>query len=235
MPAPANLSSDSQMLPSSWVKRIFQRMAAMYGAKYVQLWGGVPEETMMTLWAEELAGYSSDEISTGLAACRTHDWPPTLPEFLKLCRPWMNPEVAYHEAVHGMSCRRGGEMGQWSHPAIYWAAVATGTHDLLNSTYSTMKARWERAFSEELAKGHWPAVPEVREALPAPGQTVATKQEAEKALKRMGADKALCQTGRDGRRWIDKWDERIARGEHPPHAIAQMLKRAKGETQEVTA
>jgi len=126
-------------------------------------------------------------------------------------------------------------MGDWSHPAIYWAAVATGTHDLLNSTYSSIKARWEKSFTEELAKGVWHAIPEVRDALPAPGKTMATKQEAEAALKRMGAEKVLKQAGRDGRRWIDKWDERIKRGEQPSHSIAQMLKRAKGEADEVAA
>lgn len=214
---------------------VVSEMRLMYGAKFGQQWQGLTPRELKESWDQKLSGMTEVEIRAGLVACLSRDWPPTVPEFLRLCRPWMNPEVAYHEAVHGMSCRRGGEIGQWSHPAIYWAAVATGTHDLLNSTYSTMKARWERAFSDELSKGQWAAIPEVREALPAPGQTVATKQEAAAALKRMGADKALSQAGRDGRRWIDKWDERIARGEHPPHAIAQMLKRAKGEAQEVAA
>lgn len=208
---------------------VVSEMRLMYGAKFGQQWQGLTPRELKDSWDQKLAGMTEAEIRTGLVACLSRDWPPTVPEFLRLCRPWMNPEVAYHEAVQGMSSRRRGEIGQWSHPAIYWAAVATGAHDLLNSTYSVMKARWDRAFALELEKQQWHEIPAVRDALPAPGQTMATKQEAEAALKRMGADKALSQTGRAHRRWIDKWEERMSRGEQPPPAVAMMIKRAKGE------
>lgn len=235
MQALANRSETFQALPMPWIKKLFQRFAAMYGDKLPKMWGAVPEAEMHAIWAEDLAGYTGDEIATGLWACKQRDWPPTLPEFLKLCRPWMAPEVAYHEAVRGMSARQRGEIGIWSHPAVYWAAVNVSSTDLLNSTYGSIKARWEKTLTEELAKGVWPDIPEPRHALPAPGQTLATKAQAAAALKKMGADKVLDQTGRCARRWIDKWDERIAKGERPTPAIAAMLKRAKGEDGEVAA
>ncbi|MNK63117.1 hypothetical protein D3C87_823240 [compost metagenome] len=212
-----------------WIKKLFQRLAAMYGDKLPKMWGAVPESAMHEVWAEDLAGFTGDEIATGLQACKQREWPPTLPEFIRLCRPWMSPEIAYHEAVHGMSCRRRGEMGSWSHPSVYWAAIAVSSVDLLNSTYGSIKGRWEKTLGEEVGKGSWPPIPEPRTALPAPGQTLATKAEAAAALKKMGADKALDQIGKNPRRWIDRWDERIAKGEQPSHAIAAMLARAKGE------
>ncbi len=229
MQALANRYEAPHGLPMPWIKKLFQRFGAMYGNKLGQMWGGVPEDDMQAIWAEDLAGFSGDEIAIGLQACKQREWPPTLPEFIRLCRPWMSPEVAYHEAVHGMSCRRRGEMGHWSHPAIYWAAISVSSVDLLNSTYGSIKGRWEKTFAEELGKGSWHPVPEPRTALPAPGQTMATRAEAAAALKKMGADKALDQTGKDPRRWIAKWDERIAKGEVPSPTIAAMLKRAKGE------
>lgn len=213
---------------------VVAEMRLMYGAKFGQQWQGLTPRELKDSWDMKLSGLSESEVRAGLVACLSRDWPPTMPEFLRLCRPWMAPEVAYHEAVHGMSCRRRGELGQWSHPAIYWAAVATGTHDLLNGTYSTVKSRWERAFSDQIAKGQWAAVPEVRDALPAPGQTMATKQEAEAALKRMGADKVLSKSGMDHKTWLAKWEARMKKGEHPPHAVAQMIKRAKGEINEIS-
>lgn len=229
MQALANRFEVPQGLPMPWVKKLFQRLAAMYGNKLGQMWGAVPESEMQAIWAEDLAGFSGDEISKGLQACKQREWPPTLPEFIRMCRPWMAPEVAYHEAVHGMSCRRRGEMGDWSHPAIYWAAISVSSVDLLNSTYGAIKGRWETTLATELGKGSHPPIPEPRTALPAPGKTMATKEEAAKALKAMGADRALDQTGKDPRRWIAKWDERIAKGEVPSPTIAAMLKRAKGE------
>jgi hypothetical protein len=229
MQALANRYETPQGLPAPWVKKLFQRLAAMYGDKLPKMWGAVPESAMHEVWAEDLAGFTGDEIATGLQACKQREWPPTLPEFIRLCRPWMSPEIAYHEAVHGMSCRRRGEMGSWSHPSVYWAAIAVSSVDLLNSTYGSIKGRWEKTLGEEVGKGSWPPIPEPRTALPAPGQTLATKAEAAAALKKMGADKALDQIGKNPRRWIDKWDERIAKGEQPSHAIAAMLARAKGE------
>ncbi|SUW10789.1 hypothetical protein [Bordetella bronchiseptica] len=208
---------------------VVSEMRLMYGAKFGQQWQGLTPRELKDSWDQKLTGMTEAEIRAGLVACLSRDWPPTVPEFLRMCRPWMSPEVAYHEAVHGMSCRRRGEMGNWSHPAIYWAAVATGTHDLLNSTYGSIKQRWEKSFSDELSKGNWSDIPPVRSALPAPGQTMATKAEAAAALQRMGAAKAFDESGRNPKRWIDKWQQRIKNGERPSPAIAEMLKRAMEE------
>ena len=214
---------------------VVNEMHLLYGAKFAQQWEGLTPRELKDSWNQKLAGLDEAQVRRGLVACMTREWPPTLPEFVKLCCPWMAPEVAYHEAVRGMSARKRGELGIWSHPAVYWAAVGVSTVDLLSSTYGAIKARWEKTLSDELAKGAWPDIPEPRQALPAPGQTLATKAEAAAALKKMGADKALDQTGRNARRWIEKWDDRIAKGEQPTPAIAAMLKRAKGEVGEVSA
>lgn len=214
---------------------VVNEMHLLYGAKFAQQWEGLTPRELKDSWNQKLAGLDEAQVRRGLVACMTREWPPTLPEFVKLCCPWMSPEVAYHEAVRGMSARKRGEIGIWSHPAVYWAAVGVSTVDLLSSTYGSIKARWEKTLSDELAKGAWPDIPEPRQALPAPGQTLATKAEAAAALKKMGADKALDQTGRNARRWVEKLDERITKGEQPTPAIAAMLKRAKGEAAEVSA
>ncbi|MVW80196.1 hypothetical protein [Bordetella sp. 02P26C-1] len=208
---------------------VVSEMRRMYGAKFGQQWQGLTPRELKDSWDRTLAGLTEAEIRTGLLACLSRDWPPTLPEFLRLCRPWLNPEVAYHEAVQGISCRRRGEIGHWSHPAIYWAAVSTGTHDLLNSTYSTIKVRWEREFAKELEKGTWPSIPEVREALPGPGQTMSTKEEAAAALKRMGVAeiKPLAQ---GNKAWAEKILAEHERkgGQRYSASVLAMAKRALG-------
>lgn len=208
---------------------VVNEMRMLYGSKFAQQWQGLTARELKESWDQKLSGLGERDVRRGLVACLRRDWPPTLPEFLRLCCPWMDTEVAYHEAVHGMSCRRRGEMGEWSHPAVYWAAVAVSSNDLLNSTYGSIKGRWEKTLIEEMAKGTWKEIPKASVALPAPKQTAADRVEAAKALKAMGADKALDQTGKDPRRWITKWDERIAKGEQPSHAISAMLAKAKGE------
>jgi len=125
-----------------------------------------------SVWAKELAGYSPDEIARGIAACRTRDWPPTLPEFLKVCRPALDYERAFIEAIEQMRKREtGGD--EWSTPAVYWAAVKLG-RDISAHPYNAIKGRWKSALDDAIdgiRTGKLPAaVPKRREALPAPGQ-----------------------------------------------------------------
>lgn len=97
----------------------------------------------------------------------TRPWPPTLPEFCALCRPRIEPETAFVEAVQQLGKRDLNE-DTWSHPAIYWAAAAIGEFDLRSASYPTIKARWTDALERELAKGAWPEIPKRPLALPAP-------------------------------------------------------------------
>lgn len=113
------------------------------------------------------------------------DWPPIVGEFIQACRPGLIPENAFHDAVAGMAARRCGEVGQRSNPAVYWAAMRVGSHYLLNCGYSVMQSRWERALSEELNRGEWAPTPVPAVALPTPGATHATPEEAAKELKAM--------------------------------------------------
>lgn len=90
----------------------------------------------------------------------------------------MNPETAFREAVLGMSERNGGAMGTWSHPAIFWAAVRIGAHDLLNCGWQAMRGRWEAALRDVLGQGSWKPIPEPATALPAPGEAMPSREDA---------------------------------------------------------
>ena len=57
----------------------------MYGHKFTSAYGDVPSET----WSRALAGATGSDIAQGIKACfqRQDTWPPTLPEFVEMCRP----------------------------------------------------------------------------------------------------------------------------------------------------
>ncbi|MBK9497342.1 MAG: hypothetical protein IPO08_23040 [Xanthomonadales bacterium] len=122
----------------------------------------------------------------------TKVFPPTLPEFLMLCRPPIDAETAFREACQQMVRREtGGD--RWSHPAIFWAAATIGSFDLRNGSWSGLGKRWSSIFSAELAKGAWADIPPRLEALPAPGKTsvspeVAKQRIADASRKVFGAD-----------------------------------------------
>ena len=76
----------SSALPEEWIERLFARFEAMYGAKFADAWKGCDLRNVKIVWAETLGSLSRDELSAGIAGCMTREWPPTLPEFVKLCR-----------------------------------------------------------------------------------------------------------------------------------------------------
>jgi hypothetical protein len=144
-------------------------MLAVFGNKLLVQWKDVPPKILHETWAEALGGYSAEELRKGLAACLTLAWPPTLPEFLALCRPPVDYEATFCEAVRGITVRHGksGD-GSWSHPAIYWAAAKYGGFDIRSHSYEQGKVRWKRLLDEEMEKGEWKPVPKILKALPIP-------------------------------------------------------------------
>ena len=108
----AESSTSPQPLPTAWIERVFERLSALYGSKFADLWRGCDIEGVKSVWAKELAGYSPTRSPRH---CRLQDarLAPTLPEFLKVCRPALDYERAFIEAIEQMRKREtGGD--EWS-------------------------------------------------------------------------------------------------------------------------
>lgn len=75
-------------LPMAWIDRIFSHMGAMYGSKFADLWRDTDQLAVKALWAEKLGGFIDHPkaIKSALDSLDDKLWPPTLPEFLILCR-----------------------------------------------------------------------------------------------------------------------------------------------------
>lgn len=141
-------------------------------------------------WGEELdeQGITFEEVKHGLKRCITmYDWPPSFPEFIKACRPSMDYERAFLEAVEQMRLRDSGK-DHWSNPAIYWAATKLGS-DLRNHPYQSIKVRWKEAIDkaiEEVSSGALTSsIPSRLTALPAPGKSTLPREEATKRFAEM--------------------------------------------------
>lgn len=153
------------------VGRLFMRMGALYGSKFNDQFLMLPKPVLSQMWAEELASYSIEELSRGINGCRTHQWPPTLPEFMLLCRPPLlplHPEEAYHEALANLALREQGQDCEWRHPAVYHAAMELTAFELRRQPWHFIKARWYAAFARHLADPDCPPVPPRPQALARP-------------------------------------------------------------------
>lgn len=206
------LSTSRQPLPRSWVERISAHMHLTYGKRYTDLWGATDPKAWLSYWCEQLAGFTAAEIKRGMDALASREWPPTLPEFKRLCRPPIDPQAAFYEALEGVQARERGERGEWSHPAIYWAAVKVGAFDLKNTGYGQIQKRWESALQAILDAGSYDPIPDPALALPAPGKSFLTRENEARLMAELGASGILKKKA-NPRAWIDRVRERQRAGD----------------------
>jgi hypothetical protein len=80
-------------LPMKAIDRLFERLAATYGAQWVRQWADVPMTDVKTAWAHELDIFSSN---LSRVAWALENLPPRCPnviEFKNLCRQAPAPEA----------------------------------------------------------------------------------------------------------------------------------------------
>jgi hypothetical protein len=204
-----------EWMPRRWIEKLFEMMAMSYGRKFLDMWGENDLEEQKRYWAQRLGTVTAKQMQAGVSKMEKLAWPPTLPEFKMLCQPEIKPLDAYYEAVEGSRSREQGEVGTWSHPAIFWASVRVSAFDLKSLSYSQIKERWNSALESELAKSEWPEIPEPVLALPAPGIGAADKAAATRRLqelKAVGITKKVNEEV-DHKAWAKKIMKRHANGD----------------------
>jgi hypothetical protein len=205
------LSTSTEPLSTAWIERLFDRMISLYGNKFLDMWRDIDLHSVKQTWANELGKLSRDDVARGANALSQQEWPPTLPQFISLCKIKINALSGYYEAINGLAARERGEIGEWSHPAIFWASVKVGAFDLKNQGYAAIKGRWESAFEEEMAKGQWAAIPEPMIALPPP-TNAASREVAERYIAETQVIKKQ-ESNVDHKRWAKLIMERHKAGD----------------------
>ena len=111
------------MLSDYDIKRVFASLQGMYGSRWLDMWrlgqtrpsdgADLGLLNAQQTWAKGLAHIPAYAISAAIEACSAKPFPPTLPEFLDLCRqrmtldgtasrlpaPRVSPEVARDRAA----------------------------------------------------------------------------------------------------------------------------------------
>lgn len=92
----------SSTLPKKYIDRIFMRLMAIYGHKFISLF---PDDDALAIakaeWGNALARLSSFQIGQALDRCRViSDWNPNIPEFLRLATNLPTVDQAIHRVIH---------------------------------------------------------------------------------------------------------------------------------------
>lgn len=174
-------------LPPAWVEAIFRKFTMFWGDQFAAKWRGIPTDELVIAWAEELAGYTPDELKRGLRECKGKQFPVSLPEFMDLCRPNITAEDAFEEAVAQAMVRPLGR-DKWSHPAIFWAYY-TLSWEFKNTSVKELFQRWKPEFKRQMSLGKWDPIPEVKTELVS--YTPEPAPEVRKAIGKRGFDELM--------------------------------------------
>ncbi len=87
-PSATSAARPSASRSSPLVDRLFQRLAAMYGSKWADLWAGAPLDAIKAEWTRALTGVDAEAVRLALDHLLSagNPFPPTMPEFVSLVR-----------------------------------------------------------------------------------------------------------------------------------------------------
>jgi hypothetical protein len=77
------------------IEMLFSKMSAFYGDKFAMMWRGAKIDEVQKAWAIELAKLSREQLKAGSESLTALPKPPTLPEFINLCRQARLEQAAY--------------------------------------------------------------------------------------------------------------------------------------------
>ena len=102
VPPKAGRNSNVSKLRDALVVNLWERMVHLYGHKWSSSMGDSAHRTgtltsTADTWARGLSGVTAEQIAAGLRRCldREDAWPPTLPEFRKLCTQRLHTDLAH--------------------------------------------------------------------------------------------------------------------------------------------
>ncbi len=79
-------STSIEPAPISWVESLFSRMVACYGSKFADMWRDADMKMVKSMWASEMGKLTHEELRHGFQSLMSRAWPPTLPEYIILCK-----------------------------------------------------------------------------------------------------------------------------------------------------
>lgn len=91
------------------------RYGKLWAERYANL--GLTMDEIKAEWQAEINRLTPDELETGIAACRTRTFPPTLPEFVKMC--WVGHPSADEAWALAVKAMDENETVIWTNEIMY--------------------------------------------------------------------------------------------------------------------
>lgn len=215
-------------VPLHWVESLFVRMQACYGNRFIDMFVNADMDDVKAVWGQQMFLLTDNELRRGVAALMSREWPPSLPEFVKLCKLVIDPEIAFFEALEQGLAREEGKENTWSSPAVYWAWRAIGGYEFRSQSYAYLKSRWSKVLAAEVEKGTWLPIPETNLQLGVTMKSTAMSargiQELSKSINQFQPKSA--DSNIDHLHWARKINQKLKQGESVPLMASKLAQEA---------
>ncbi len=122
--------------------QLWRLMTEVFGYRWASAYGTSDQSGT---WAKGLAGLTGDDLARGVRKVIElgMDWPPSMPEFRKLCLP---SEADLGLPEFEQAYRAAARLDWTLHPAVYAAAKIVGTYKLRYDAESSTRPKFEKAW-----------------------------------------------------------------------------------------
>jgi len=151
------------------ISRVWEKMSAIYGHRWVSAYGLHVDETgkvsqAAETWAMGLSGLSREQLAHGFDYLLKNgqEWPPTLPEFREMCMQASADVPGLNEVVSILAnarSREGSLADRFRHPLVLAIAQEVDMHVLRTASTAKAMAMVGPAYKRLVAAG-WPEWPE---------------------------------------------------------------------------
>lgn len=146
-------------------------MISIYGHKWTSNLGSVADDGNGFLsdaaktWQNYLVGITTDKLKTGFdnMILRSHDWPPSLPEFRAMCLSRSSDKIPSLDEVIAIlvtvSSKKGSIVDRYKHPMIFAISQETDMHGLRIAKYVDVKRMIKPIYDDFISSG-WTDFPD---------------------------------------------------------------------------
>jgi hypothetical protein len=163
-------ASLTEALSDKVICHTWQRMLSIYGHKWASHLGQADDGTgtltdAAKTWQKGLSGVTIDQLKHGFDALifKNHDWPPSLPEFRKLCLSNVPSDIPSVDEVMkilaSVSARSGSIAARYVHPFIFAVSMQIDMY-ALRSAKTIDAVRMIKPVYDKLIDTGWSDWPE---------------------------------------------------------------------------
>ena len=171
---------------------LFDDCLLRYGNQFSSRWIGLDVHDLKAQWAAELGKLALAEIKAGVVRMRREciSFPPTLQEFVHLCRPAESIENLFLQCASLAARHLVDHATPWPSAVLYWAAQRFGMGSLSGANWVASKTRFTQIYHDCLAQQDEGSLPNMPAAVPRISGPQA-KQRTEAGSQALAAAKAL--------------------------------------------